>query len=318
VRGDQYTQARLAWLEAVALADLSALAERCCILLAVRHANREQALQTGELWAWPSQIGLAAATGSSRKGVEKALRTVEAAGLVQITAGRGRHVNSRYRLTMPAITPTPVGGFRPRKPPPPVPLFQPRKGELLSPKTPPPVPGKTPTPVRTNPVKNPLKNPASRRVEAQEEFDKGFARIWAAMPRAPRERSSIAQVKDAVARIVAEGVEIAALAMAVESFCQNSDAAKDKGGRFMGVAHTWLTDKRGGWESHLPTADAVFMDGRPREDWQWLSALRKWQRLGQWDRYEFGPSPDQEGCRAPPAVLAHVLSQRAEQSRGAA
>lgn len=117
-------------------------------------------------------------------------------------------------------------------------------------------------------------------------------------------------VKTAVASLEAAGINPKALRIAVAAFVAESRDAKDENGRYMGAAHNWLTTKRG-WEAYVPSGDALFLDGRSDLDAQWLYRVRSWQRATgywkmKWD--EFGPEPDQAGCRVPSAILDYCLA----------
>ena len=89
---DDFTRDLFAWLN-VALADrrIGPFAFQVAYVLS-QHVNRE----TGE--AWPSQDRIAERMGGSARGVRKALHELQAAGLVAVASGGGRHVVNRYRL----------------------------------------------------------------------------------------------------------------------------------------------------------------------------------------------------------------------------
>lgn len=293
-----YTQERMLWLRAVASCpSASGLAIRCAIIMAEGYVNGEHAAATRELLAWPSQERLAEATQSTRDGVKKALEKLSAAGLLVTRPGRGRGVNTRYLLTRPRgeKTQTAVEVFGSDNPD----LrqaFQRKKTQTAVDRKPRLVSEKTPTGVCTNPVKEPC--------EYTPQVELAVERILKALPFATLERSNRAAVRTAVAGVVAQGTEPKRLALAVEAFCEEADTAKTERGRYMGAAHKWLVEKRG-WEAHLPSEDAVFLDGRAEGDRPWLYRVRSWQTNGRWDRYDNGPPPGEAGCQIPAEVLAH-------------
>jgi hypothetical protein len=306
MRGDEFTSRRLKWLEELSTRpEISRLALQCCIRLALCHVNRDHALATGELLAYPSQEWLADKTGATRDGVAKALRQVEAAGFLHVKAGRGRHVKSKYLLCFPGEkTPMPGGVFDGKKPDerhayrgPKSPTRGAAKPRQRSEKTP------------TGVCKNPLKEAYDSTPGAEEELRQAAQRIFAALPIGARECSNTRAITEAVRCIAGEGTPPQHLAIAVETFCRNSPRAKEERGRYMGAPHKWLTETRG-WEAYLPSPDSVFLDGRSEDDRWWVMTIRSWQRRPDgWKRRDFGPAPDEDGCEAPAEVLEHCRIQ---------
>ncbi len=68
--------------------------EKLILLALVSYADADGA-------CWPSVETLARGTGLGRRTVQRVLRRLEQAGLVDVTPGGGRHNPSRYRLRLP-------------------------------------------------------------------------------------------------------------------------------------------------------------------------------------------------------------------------
>lgn len=268
---DPFTAEKLAWLEQVQ-DDQEISATGFAVAFGVaRHLNRK----TRD--AWPRQALLGEHAGVSARQVRTLLKLLRERGHLAIEPG-GFHRPDRYRLTL-RVRKSNSGHDR-----------KPTSRETGS-KLPP----------------NPLREPYERIVALSPDDEIEADRIFSSLPKACASRSNRALVRGAVASLISEGLQAKALRIAVAAFVSTSPDAIDKGGRFMGPAHTWLTNKRG-WEAFAPSADDLFLDGRPNGDNEWLCRVRLWQRVPDaWrhKRAEWGPEPDHEGSRVPSEILTH-------------
>lgn len=94
-----------------------------------------------------------------------------------------------------------------------------------------------------------LSSASAREASEIAAVDDAVARIWAALPQVPRDRSSRDQVKSSVIQVQACGVEPSALACAVERFCRESPTVRDEQGKYLGTAHRWLLGET--WREYL-------------------------------------------------------------------
>lgn len=299
---DRFTADKLAWLEQVtADTGLSHVGARLCTLLALRFLNRE----TGT--AWPSQTVLMDMLGVSEATLKRVVKEIRGAGHLDVVVSSGRGRANEYR---PVLRPVKGSTSEPLSDDKRVhqrtPSF-PEKGSSVTDKR---VHQRTP-----NPMKEPIERIAALSLDEESEADL----IFAMMPKGSASRSNRSKIREAVAQIVSEGTPAISLKIAVGAFVAASPDAKDQDGRFMGAAHTWLTEKRG-WEAYLPSADDLFLRSRPEGDAQWFHRVRSWQHSpGYWrmKRDDFGPEPDAPGTRVPQAVLAYCLENAAPAPRPA-
>lgn len=284
---DRFTADKLAWLEQVQDdAALSATAFAVAFGIA-RHLNRE----TGD--AWPSQATLGEMAGVSDRQIRKLLKLLQCQGHLDIQTG-GFHRPDRYR---PILRDRNSSSSHDRN-----------HSSALTPQDRNSSSRETGTPVPPNPLKEPFERIAAA---VSPECEMESPAIFSMIPTGSSGRSNRALVRKAVASLEAEGVSPKALRIAVAHFVAESPNAKDQNGRFMGAAHTWLTDKRG-WEAYLPNADQIFLDGRPDVEKTWLYRVRSWQRLGRWKTDDDGPAPDAQNTRVPRDILAFCLANPAE------
>lgn len=292
---DRFTADKLAWLEQVQDdAALSATAFAVAFGIA-RHLNRE----TGD--AWPSQATLGEMAGVSDRQIRKLLKLLQCQGHLDIQTG-GFHRPDRYR---PILRDRNSSSSHDRN-----------HSSALTPQDRNSSSRETGTPVPPNPLKEPFERIAAA---VSPECEMESPAIFSMIPTGSAGRSNRALVRKAVASLEAEGVSPKALRIAVASFVAESPNAKDQNGRFMGAAHTWLTDKRG-WEAYLPNADQMFLYGRPSADAQWFHRVRSWQHNPSYwrmKRDDFGPEPDSPNTRVPQAVLAYCLENAPPQPRPA-
>lgn len=220
---DEFTRARLEWIEAIATSpDVSPLAVRCGVLLATRYVNRKLALDTGKLWAWPSQETLAGLLNATRQGIAKAIATAENAGFLRLASGQGRGRSSRYLLIRPSLeTQTGVDVFPTQNANDCWPFGPPETQTVVAEKAN-RRPLKSPTGVCTTPVKEPVgNNPASRG------FEETLQRAMKALPVACRERSNETQIREAIRLLAAEGLDLKGVTIAIERFCTTSETATE-------------------------------------------------------------------------------------------
>jgi biotin operon repressor len=299
---DRFTADKLAWLEQVtADSCLSHVGARLCTLLALRFLNRETRT------AWPSQAVLMEVLGIGETTLKRVVKEVREAGHLEVIVSSGRGRANEYRPLLKVgkgSTDEPFSGDKrvhQRTP------SDPEKGPFLTDKR---VHQRTP---------NPMKEPFERNAALSRDDESEADRIFAMMPKGSASRSNRSRIRDAVASIVSEGTSALSLRIAVGAFVAASPDAKDQDGRFMGAAHTWLTEKRG-WEAYLPTADDLFLRSRPAAEVQWFHRVRSWQHNpGYWrmKRDDFGPEPDSPNTRVPQAVLAYCLENAPPQPRPA-
>ena len=291
---DRFTADKLAWLEQIQDdADLSATAFGVAFGIG-RHLNRE----SGD--AWPSQATLGRMAGVSDRQVRTLLKMLAAQGHIEVETG-GFHRPDRYRPVLKDRKPTSTHDRN--------------STSGLSPQDRKPTSRETGSPLPPNLLREPFERIAALTREDENEADL----IFAMMPKGSVSRSNRSKIREAVAKVVSEGTTALSLKLAVAAFVGASPDAKDQDGRFMGAAHTWLTEKRG-WEAYLPSADDLFLRSRPQGDAQWFHRVRSWQRSpGYWrmKRDDFGPEPDAPNTRVPRAVLAYCLQNAAPSPRPA-
>lgn len=280
---DTHTADRLQWLERVQDDEKIAPAAFCLAFAISRHLNR----MTGD--AWPGQKRLGALAGVKERQVRNLIRQLVERGHLTVEKG-GFNRPDRYRMARSDRQPIAAwtGSVVPH-------------GSVTECR----MDRQSIAEVTGNPLPpNPLTEPSEREAALlTAEDSQEIASVWASLPKASASRSNAALVRKACVQIIGSGVSAKALRIAVGTFVKQSSDAKDQDGRFMGPAHKWLTDKRG-WEAYLPSADALFLDGRSEADAEWLGRIRSWERC-QWWRAEHGPPPDQPGCKAPPSILAY-------------
>lgn len=291
---DRFTADKLAWLEQVQDdGELSATVFAVAFGIA-RHLNRE----TGD--AWPSQATLGEMAGVSDRQVRKLLKILHTQGHLDIQTG-GFHRPDRYR---PILKDRNSSSSHDRN-----------HSSALTPQDRNSSSRETGTPVPPNPLRELFERSAALSRDEESEAD----RIFAMMPKGSASRSNKSKIREAVASIVSEGTPALSLRIAVGAFVAASPDAKDQDGRFMGAAHTWLTEKRG-WEAYLPSADDLFLRSRPPAEVQWFHRVRSWQHSpGYWrmKQDDFGPEPDSPNTRVPQAVLAYCLENTPPQPRPA-
>jgi hypothetical protein len=292
---DTFTADKLAWLEQVtADTGLSHVGARLCTLLALCFLNRE----TGT--AWPSQSVLMEMLGVGETTLKRVVKEVRERRHMEVVVSSGRGRANEYR-----------------------PLLHPVKGSTNEPfSTDKRVHQRTPSDEEKGPfltdkrvhqrTPNPMKEPFERIAAAvSPECEIESSAIFSMIPTGSSGRSNRSLVRKAVASLEAEGINPKALRIAVSAFIAESPNAKDQNGRFMGAAHTWLTEKRG-WEAYLPNADQIFLEGRPHVEKTWLWRVRSWQRLNRWKTDDDGPAPDAPNTRVPKDILEFCLANPAE------
>lgn len=290
---DRFTADKLAWLEQVQDdADLSATAFAVAFGIG-RHLNRE----TGD--AWPSQATLGGMAGVSDRQIRKLLKLLHSQGHLDIQTG-GFHRPDRYR---PVLKDRNSSSSHDRN-----------RSSTLTRQDRNSSSRETGTPVPPNPLREPFERIAAA---VSPECEIESSAIFSMIPTGSSGRSNRSLVRKAVASLEAEGINPKALRIAVSAFIAESPNAKDQNGRFMGAAHTWLTDKRG-WEAYLPNADQIFLEGRPHVEKTWLWRVRSWQRLPNlWKTDDDGPAPDAPNTRVPKDILEFCLANPAEAIRPA-
>lgn len=291
---DRFTADKLAWLEQVtADTGLSHVGARLCTLLALRFLNRE----TGT--AWPSQTVLMEMLGVSEATLKRVVKEIRGAGHLDVVVSSGRGRANEYRPVL-----RPVKGSISE------PLSDDKRVHQRTPSS--PERGSSVIDKRVhqrppNPMKEPIEGIAALSLDEEREADL----IFAMMPKASASRSNKSKIREAVATIVSGGTPALSLRIAVGAFVAASPDAKDQDGRFMGAAHTWLTEKRG-WEAYLPSADQIFLEGRSHVEKTWLWRVRSWQRLNRWKTDDDGPAPDAPNTRVPKDILEFCLANPAE------
>jgi biotin operon repressor len=287
-RPDTYTADRLAWLEQVALdAELGHLAARTATVLALRYLNRE----TGD--AWPSQETLASDLSVTSRAIRTAIGQLSGHGHLTVQVRTGTRTSSRYRPILKAENRNNASGSEVQRTGTVLPGPETENRMFSAPRTGSRLP--------TNPLKEPFEKSAARLGDEKRLSEE----IFALLPKGSTSRSNPNLVGQAVASIIAEGVNPKSLRYAVARFVKEAPDAKDEDGRFMGKAHEWLTTKRG-WEAFTPSPDTLFALDLPEADQAWVSRVRNWLRHDwSWRPHEWGPVPGEPGCRVPLAIIEH-------------
>lgn len=284
-RPDTHTAERLAWLERIQDdPEISAAAFGLAFAIS-RHLNRAR----GD--AWPSQKRLGTMAGVKERQVRNLLKQLVERHHLTIESG-GFQRPDRYRPSSPdrqsiaAID---------------------RQHSAASDRQPFAAPDRQSSDIDTGTglPPNPLKEPFEKSAARSGDEERLSEAIFALLPRGATSRSNRNLVGQAVASIIAEGINPKSLTIAVSRFVKESPDATDQDGRFMGKAHEWLTIKRG-WEAFTPSPDALFAIDLREADRAWVHRVRAWLRHDwTWKPYEWGPAPGMPGCRVPAAIIEH-------------
>lgn len=288
---DRFTAEKLAWLDQVtADVSLSHIGARLCTLLALRFLNRE----TGT--AWPSQSILTEMLGISETTLKRVVKELRERRHIEVIVSSGRGRANEYRPLMHSLkgsTDEPISRDKRGHQRPP---SNEQKGPFLTDKR-----------VHQRPL-NPMKEPFEKSAAVSPQCEIESSAIFTLIPSASASWSNRARVRQAVSLLEAEGIDPKALRIAVAAFVADSPNAKDRNGRFMGPAHSWLTEKRG-WEAYMPNSDTVFLADKPQSAKEWMWRVRSWQLYPRlWKTDVHGPAPDAPNSRVQKDVLAYCLA----------
>jgi len=123
--------------------------------------------------------------------------------------------------------------------------------------------------------------------------------IWNETPKPGRERSSIAELEDALTAARKRGADLAAVRRALAAYYRTDAATKD-GGQYAKGVHRMVQRDR--WANFQPAAPAPVDTSTWRPE-RWTVAVRNWVEERRWPDGA-GPKPGEPGCKAPAEVLA--------------
>lgn len=139
--------------------------------------------------------------------------------------------------------------------------------------------------------------------------DVGFEALWTAYPSHGAAFPKMSRGRSKKPKALTEWHKLSVddrsqLEGAVAEYARSAEAKKD-GGQWVPAFERWIRDET--WRAFVPASEGTAATNQPVQAGctpvNWSERLEMWVS-GRWNSADWGPRPNEAGCRAPPDVLA--------------